>query len=75
MATLQCFSFRSREIIADCHKWRHQGHQFEGIKLLFRRSLIQKPKCPCDYATIVTNIWVYYKVKKKSKQQLKRVYT
>ncbi len=39
--------------------------------LLFIRSLIQNPKCPCDCATVVTNIWVYYKFKKNLNDNLK----
>jgi hypothetical protein len=35
------------------------GCQSSSTRLLFRRSLIQTPKHPCDCADVIANIWAY----------------
>jgi hypothetical protein len=61
VATPQCFLIKSRERITNYPKWSHWDRQSQGIRLLFKRSLIQNLKRPCDYVAVIANIWAYYK--------------
>ncbi len=60
-ATPQCSFIKSKERTTNYPKWCHWGCRFQGIRLLFKISLIQNLKRPRDCVVAIANIWAYYK--------------